>query len=475
MGWFLGFVDMAIVAGDLVALLYIGLRGAAKVTGSADFAASGTRYGTVILFASLSSSYVGGGYSSGNAAESFSGGIVRPLSLLGFSVATVLVGLFLTRRIDAFSDVSTAGGVIGKWYGSRAQAVTGVFSFLCCAGVVGAQMETVGVVFHALFGIPRLAGILIGCGVVLVYSTAGGLNSIVTADVLQFVLLAVGMPVLLVMSLIKAGGLGTVFSALPQEYTDPFGGMSGLSFFSLFLTMGLGEMLVPPYMQRLLIGKNARSVRRATVLSGLFSAPFFMITGAVGLVAYALGVTQNAAEAMPALILSVMPPVLRGCMMAAQVSVIMSAADGFLNGAAVGLVNDMVSVIRPQMTDRKRLQLMRGVNFATGAVAAVVALIIPDVFGILTLAYSFWCPVVLVPLSAALLCIQCPKCSFAVSGSVGAVLCIVWQSMGQPCGVSAAVVGFLGSLTAFAGCVGVFFLKKCARNACNTRQISQNT
>lgn len=474
MDGFWGFIDMLIVAGYLVALLYIGLRGACKVGSSADFAASGHRYGTAVLFASLSSSYIGGGYSSGNAAESFSGGIAQPLALLGFSLATVLAGIFLTRNIDSFSGVTTAGGVIGRHYGRAAQIATGVFSFLCCAGVVGAQMETVGVVFHALFGVPRWAGILIACGVMLCYSTAGGLGSIVVADVLQFVLLAVGMPVLLGIALVKAGGIGAVLQALPPAYTDPFGEMSPPAFFSLFATMAFGEMLVPPYMQRLLIGKNVRSVRRATILSGLFSAPVFMITGAIGLTAYTLGVTQTPAEAMPALILAVMPPVLRGCLMAAQVSVIMSAADGFLNGAAVGVVNDSIALLRPGLSDRSRLHLMRAVNLGTGAVAVAVALMIPDVFGILTLAYECWCPVILVPLSATLLGLHPPKCSFFISGITGAITSLAWRFCGNPWGIGAAIVGLGAALTAFLVCAGVHFATKHIKSEANRGHIRQN-
>ena len=49
----------------------IGLRGGKGVKNAADFTASGGRYGTAVIFATLSASYVGGGYSSGNAAKAF--------------------------------------------------------------------------------------------------------------------------------------------------------------------------------------------------------------------------------------------------------------------------------------------------------------------------------------------------------------------------------------------------------------------
>ena len=203
-------------------------------------------------------------------------------------------------------------------------------------------------------------------GIVLVYSTAGGLQSVIAADMVQFTLLAVGMPLLLVMSLLRAGSAGAVLDAVPDAYFNPFNGTTPAAFFSLFLTMMLGEALAPPYTQRLLIGRSPRSTAKATILSGLFSIPFFVITGLIGLSAYALQVTDTAAAAMPTLIQSVLPVGLRGIVMAAMVSIILSAADGFLNSAAVGLVCDTLLPLRPGMSDKTQLFLLRAVNLLTG-------------------------------------------------------------------------------------------------------------
>ena len=284
----------------ILLLVGIGLRGGKGVKNAADFTASGGRYGTAVIFATLSASYVGGGYSSGNAAKAFSAGISTTLTLLGFSLAMVLIGKFLVPGVARFPGAVTVGGIVGEAYGKRARVLTGLFSFLCCAGVVGAQMESIGMVFHVLLGVEHHMGVLLGCGIVLLYTTFGGLQSVIFADILQFVLLAGGMPVLLILALLKAGGPGPVLEALPASYFDPFNGTTAAGFVSLFLSMMLGEALAPPYTQRLLIGRNAKGTARGTILSGLFSIPFFFVTGGIGLTAYALHVTNESASAMSA-------------------------------------------------------------------------------------------------------------------------------------------------------------------------------
>ena len=444
--WF----DTGIVVLYLGILIWIGLRGGKEVKKAGDFTASGGRYGTFVLFASLSASYIGGGYSSGNAAHAFSEGIGMTMALFGFSLATILIGKFLVPGVRRFDGIGSVGGLIGQCYGRCAQVLTGVFSFLCCAGVVGPQMGAMGMVFNVILGIPPKLGILIGCGIILLYSTTGGLQSIIIADMVQFVMLAVGMPLLLLMALARAGGIGAVMEAVPPEYLNPFNGTTVAGFFSLFLTMMFGEALAPPYTQRLLIGKDPKGTARATVLSGLFSIPFFLITGLIGMTAYTLQVTADPSAAMPSLVQEVLPVGIRGIVMASMVSIILSAADGFLNGAAVGLVCDTVLVLRPSMSDKSQLWWLRGVNLATGIAAVAVALVLPDIFNILVLAYSFWCPLILVPLAAALLGIRSNGRAFRGALLAGLVSSLVWNFLlHKPWEIDGAVIGLIGNLLVF--------------------------
>ena len=439
-------VDIGIVAVYLLLLVGIGLRGGRQVKGAADFTATGRQYGTFVIFATLSASFVGGGYSSGNAAAAYEHGIGTALTLFGFSLGMVLIGRFLVPGVARFPEARTVGGIIGAVYGRGARRLTGLFSFLCCAGVVGAQMESIGLVFHTLLGVSAPAGTLIGCGVVLLYTTFGGLQSVIVADMVQFLLLAIGMPVLLVLAVAAGGGAKAVYEALPGELLNPLNHSSLPAFISLFFSMMCGEALAPPYMQRLLIGKTPRQTARGTVWSGLFSMPFFLVTAGVGLAARALNVTNDPAAAMPELIAAILPVGLRGVMMAAMVSIILSAADGFLNGAAVSLVCDAILPARPAMSDRTQLRWLRGVNLATGVAAVAISLAIPHVFSILLLAYSFWSPVVLVPLAAALLGVHADGRVFRRCAAVGLAVCLLWNLWwGKPWGIDGCLPGILAN------------------------------
>ncbi|MCG2743213.1 MAG: hypothetical protein L6271_04680 [Desulfobacteraceae bacterium] len=114
------------------------------------------------------------------------------------------------------------------------------------------------------------------------------------------------------------------------------------------LCCGKIKTLVPPYLQRLLINRDVKKIARGTYLSGLFSIPFFAITGLIGIVALALDPSVNPNLAMPFVIKQALSPLFQGIVIAAVISIVMSSADSFLNAAAICFSNDIVRPLRRQ-------------------------------------------------------------------------------------------------------------------------------
>lgn len=455
--WF----DCLIVVGYLTVLLYIGLRGGRQVKSATDFTAHGGRYGVAVIFATLAASYIGGGFSSGNASEAFSHGIGSTLALMGFALAMMGIGRFLVGGVSRFGGATTVGGILECDYGRGARMLCGVFSFLSCTGVVAAQMEAMGLTFRTLLGVPDVVGILLGFGIVVVYTTFGGIQSVIAADMVQFLLLAIGMPLLLVGGLHRAGGLAAVTAALPAAYWNPLNGTTLWGFLSLFLSLAVGEALAPPYTQRLLLGRTPAVTARATVLSGAFAVPFFAVTGLIGLCAYALNPLGDAATAMPRMILTVLPVGVRGLVMAAMVSIILSAADGFLNGATVGLVCDCILPLFPKTSPSAQLRLLRYSNLLIAVAAVGLSLWLPNIFDILLVAYSFWCPVMLVPLAAAFRGVRVPRRVLYGAVVAGLFASLFWTLLlSEPFGIHGSIVGLVVN-------AGVFF---CSRIFSNTNR-----
>lgn len=442
----------AIIFAYLLFILGVGLWGGRNIGNLKDYATAGKSFGTLTIFATLSASFIGGGFSMGNAEKVFLVGISNIVALWGFSLKEILVARYIAPNMGRYPDAISVGDIMEPAYGRGARLFSGIFGLMLCAGILGAQVGATGYVFNLFLGLDRTWGIALGCGIVIIYATVGGMRSVVWTDVVQFAVLAVGIPLALFAGIEHAGGWSAVAARLPESRLAlPSEPKAIVAFVSLFLTFVFGETLVPPYVQRLLIGRHTRQVAAGTLLSGLFSVPFFAVTGLIGLVALALDPGLDANLAMPYVIKESLPPVLQGCVIAAIISIIMSSADSFLNSAAIAFSNDIVRPLRRErLAPAAELRLARVVTLVVGVLSVVFALTIDSVLDILIYAYTFWAPTVLVPLGAALLGLPVSRRRFVAGALAGIAGAALWTHvLGTPYGVDGLVVGFLANLTAF--------------------------
>jgi SSS family solute:Na+ symporter len=447
-------IDNIIIVLYLFGVLVLGLIASRGIRTLDNFSVAGRSYSSFIVFATLSASFIGGGFTMGNAEKVFLFGIVNIFALWGFSLKEILVASFFAPRMDQFSRAISVGDILGESYGKPAKIISGFLGLALCCGIVGAQVGAMGYVFQLFLGIDHLWGILIGCGIVIAYSTVGGMKAVVFTDVLQFVLLVIGIPLTLLMGVHSAGGWEVMIESVPADHFQILGNTTLLGFVSLFLTFLLGETLVPPYVQRLLIGRTAVQTRWGTLWSGLLSIPFFAVTGLIGLVALSLDANLDANLALPFVVKQTLPIGLKGLVVAGIISVVMSSADSFLNGAAVACSNDVINPLRREpLRETQQLLLAKAVTVLVGVLAVVFAIKIRSILDILIWAYNFWAPTIVIPMGAALLGVRAATWVFvaaAVSGMTGS---LIWEQVfGAPGGIDGLIIGVFSNLALFTAC-----------------------
>jgi solute:Na+ symporter, SSS family len=445
-------IDLVIVAAYLVGVVALGLFTGRTARSLEEYAVVGRSYGAFVIFATMSASFIGGGFSIGNAEKVFLFGIANIVGLWGFSLKEILVAQYIAPRMDRFPGAISVGDIMATQYGNTGRIVSGVFALMLCAGIVGAQVGAIGVVFNIFLGLDLTWGIAIGCGIVILYTTFGGMRAVVVTDLMQFGILALGMPLVLVFGVIHVGGVDALVAAVPQDRLEiPGAHYTWIALIALFLTFLLGETLVPPYLQRLLIGKKADQAARGTLYAGLFSIPFFAVSGLIGLVALAIDPTLASNLSLPHVVMTTLPPVLRGLVIAGIIAVVMSSADSFLNSAAIAFVNDLVRPLGgANLSTRTHLLLAKAASLTVGVLSVVFALTIESLLDILIFAYTYWAPVVVVALVATVL--GCPRStrSFVVGAAGGFLAASVWNEvLGKPLLIEGFVVGVLVNTALF--------------------------
>jgi SSS family solute:Na+ symporter len=302
------------------------------------------------------------------------------------------------------------------------------------------------------YGLDRSVGIAIGCGIVILYTTFGGMRAVVFTDLVQFAILAIGMPLVLMFGINYVGGIDALIAAIPRDRIEiPGGHYHWLGLVALFLVFMFGETLVPPYVQRLCTGKTARDAARGTLYSGLFSIPFFAVTGLIGLIALAIDPSLDSNLALPHVVVTVMPPVLQGLVIAAVISIVMSSADSFLNSASIAFINDIVLPLRRDPLPAKlSLMLAKLVTFTVGVLSVLFAVSIESIIDILIYAYTYWAPIVLVPLVAAVYGSRRGAAAFGAGAAAALVAATVWDYwLGKPWQIEGLVVGVFANFIVF--------------------------
>ena len=437
-------IDQVIVVIYLIGILILGLWAGKGVSDLKQFSVAGRSFGATVIFLTLSASFIGGGFSMGNAEKVFLFGIVNIFALWGFSIKEILVATLIAPKMDKYPNAISVGDIIYEIYGNFAKIVTGILSVILCAGILGAQVGAIGYIFNVFLNIPQIYGILVGCGIVIVYSTIGGMRSVVFTDIVQFFVLFIGITLTLIFGYFHVGGWSGIIASVPATHFTFLGTDKTLvQFISLFLTFLLGETLIQPYVQRLFLSKEATHTARGTFWSGVFSFPFFAITGFIGIIALTIDPDLNPNLAMPFVITEVLPIGLKGLVIAGVISIVMSSADSFLNGASVAFTHDVVKPLRSkEMDEKKELIVTRVFNIFVGILAVIIAIKIKSILDILIYSYNFWSPVMLVPLVAAILGVKANVKHFIAGALAGILGVIIWNfALNNPGGFDGLIVG----------------------------------
>jgi Na+/proline symporter len=375
----------------LVLSIAIGMYAATRVHNARDYFAAGRALPIWIVTAMVFATWFGAETVLGIPAtflEEDLGGLIS--DPFGASLCLILFGLFFARKLYRL-NLLTIADYYRERYDRRVELVTGLAIALSYLGWVSAQITALGLVFNVLSDglITQAQGILIGAGIVLMYTLYGGMWSVALTTFFQMIVIVVGLFYIAWLISDQAGGVAPVIEHAAAhakfEFWPELETVAIIAFISGLLTMGFGSIPQQDVFQRANSSKNEDVAVWGTVLGGLayflFAAvPLFMAYAAYlidpALVERWIGV--DAQKILPELIKGDFPLAAQVVFYGALLAVIMSTASGTLLAPSVTLsenvLKGLVSRRRP-LSDKQLLTLTRW----------VVA-----VFAVLVTLYSLW-------------------------------------------------------------------------------------
>ncbi len=260
----------------------------------------------------------------------------------------------LARPVNRFTSahqVYTVPDLMASIYEAKALAVrvisVGVIFFMMTA-YVAAQFNAAGKAFQAVFHIPYKMGVLIGVGIVVLYTMSGGFRAVAWTDFFQGGLMWLALIFLPWITVHEAGGWHQMTATLAAQNPDLvslFGGKSGYMTVGLvigWLGIGLGYPGQPHVIIRFMAARNEQAITGGRIIAMVWGLVVFAGAVTLGLACRALfGSLPDAEQALPIVAIQLLPGVMAGLMLAAVLAAICSTADSQLLVASSSLSHDL--------------------------------------------------------------------------------------------------------------------------------------
>jgi signal transduction histidine kinase/Na+/proline symporter/CheY-like chemotaxis protein len=357
-------------------------------------------------------------------------------------VAKLFIGLYVAPRMKQFKGAISVGDIMGNLYGREAKVITGVAGMFLSMGYIGAQIAGTGYVLNNFFGIDTNLGIMIGAGIVIIYSAFGGIRSVTATDVLQFAAIVVVIPIMATIAVGKAGGYPAILENIAPEKLIIF--VPGLDKYELIFTLlvFIVPFLNPAIVQRLLLAKDSNDVARSFKIAGILDIAFYFLVGSIGLSAFMLAPDIDPNNAFFYIIENTLPIGIKGIAIVGLLAVIMSTADSYLNVASISLIHDTIKPLKPDLSDKTALLLSKIASVVFGIGGIAMATSHSNIIDIAHAALDFWGPIVVMPLLLGILGFRGSKRTFYSSVAVGVLTYLILKNITSPnvLGISRALL-----------------------------------
>jgi sodium/proline symporter len=334
-------------------------------------------------------------------------GVQSVWMMVGWIVGDLLMWIFVhpgVRRLSARHEVASLPGLVAMEPGGRparpVAVVAGLVTVVFLAVYAAAQLKAGSTALHVLFDWDMSVGALIGTGIVILYSYAGGIRADIWTDAAQSFVMILAMGLILAAGVDRVGGpvaLAGVLEAqdpaltrwMPRDLTFGFA-----PFVVGFTFAGMAAAGQPHLMTRIMSIGGTGGIRRAGFYYFGWFIPFFIASIGVGLYTRAilpdlesLAIARELEEptelALPLITLKLLPDVVVGVALAGLFAATVSTADSQLIVCSGALTQD----VRPRWQD-SYLATKAGTLSVT-AIALGVALFAPEgVFSLVLIAWS---------------------------------------------------------------------------------------
>lgn len=373
--------------------LGIGVWISRRIRTESDYLLAGRNLGYTLATFSIFATWFGSETIMGSAGNAFRDGIsLANAEPFGYGLCLILMGLIFAgplwrRRLTTLADL------FRQRYSVTVERTAAIILIPGSILWAAAQIRAFGYILSTSSTIsPELA---IGCaaGFTMLYTMFGGLLADATNDVIQSVVITVGLFVLLggvLVELGQAGTLGQSLGAVGPVSVLPSSGASAWAIAEEWAIPICGSVIAAELVGRIIATRTPNVASRSSITAGIL----YITIGTIPLIIGLLGqrivpALAEAEQVIPAVARMLLPTFFFAIFAGSVVAAILSTVDSTLLVSS-GLMSHNILIPVFQVTsERTKLILARAGVFAFGAIAYIQAIRAEGVFELVESASAF--------------------------------------------------------------------------------------
>jgi len=423
-------IPLAIVLIYIVVLFLISFWAEKRSRGGVEnYVLAGRKLTTTLVTVSIVGLAIGGASTIGVAEQAYKVGLSAGWYTAAWGIGAICMGLLVAKKYRQLR-ISTIPELLERFYDKKGMVI-GVFCQIIIQLVITSlQYIAGGTILHAM--LPDIfsltTGMLTSAVVFIGITFIGGMWSASLSNILNVLLIYVGIIAATIVIIMQSGGLGSIIAQLPpaipyMSLIDGVGPMGILGWILVLVTVNLSLQSI---IQISLGAKDVATAQRGFIIGGIMMLPIGFVCALMGIIARVNYPNASAAMALPLMIMS-LNPFLSGITLAALWAADISTACNLLLSSATLFSQDIYKQVHPEATEKQQLFVTKAAVLVLGALTLILAMTVSGIIQTIMIGLSLTAAFSIVVLFTLFAPGLCRKNSAFYTIAGGLVTLILWQ------------------------------------------------
>jgi Na+/proline symporter len=353
----------------------IGIWVSRRIQSRQDYFTGGRSLGLIPVTLSLFATWFGAETIMGSSAAIAEGGLSGARAEpFGYAICLAAMGLFIAVPFRRAGYVTLADFFAAR-FGKTSELVVALIMIPISVVWAAAQLLALAAILEAVLGLPAALTLAAAAITVIVYTTFGGFVGDVYTDMIQSVVLIIGVGVIFFAAAGHfGGGAGLAAAIRPEQLELLAPGESWLGQIDSWAIPILGSLIAQEALARLVAARDEATARRATFLA----ASIYLLVGMAPVLIGLAGphFTFDAAEGdafLPSVATTLLAPALFIVFAGALLSAILSTVDSNVIAVSSFVTQNVLAARASAQSAKAQLLFARGVTIAAGVAAWATA------------------------------------------------------------------------------------------------------